>query len=74
MSPRLREHIGKIRTRCFGSAVVRERAGTKDVPARRLNANEVILLFSQVVEDGPWTYWHFTTDGYAHSSNVQPGA
>jgi hypothetical protein len=56
-------------------AVVREQASAKAVPLRRLSANEVIPLFGQVVGEGPWAYnpfWYLTTDGYVHSSNVQP--
>ena len=56
-------------------SVVREQASAKAVPLRRLSANEVIPLFGQVVGEGPWAYnpfWYLTTDGYVHSSNVQP--
>lgn len=54
---------------------VRERPDAKATVVRRLALNEVIPLLGQIQGNGPTLYnptWYQTSDGWAHSSMIQP--
>lgn len=66
--------------RAFGRAIVsgvavRELPSMSSPLVRLLNANEVITISGQVNTAGPAKHnpiWYRTTDGWAHSANLQP--